>query len=371
MKYGFFLFVSTIFLVLTGYVLARSCQALPPKYGIRTIFTAIFTILFVIMMAGFLFGNVFSPALSKAFTFVGYTFLIVVSYLFISFLLVDVIRLVNYALHFAPAGMHLFRFWALIGSLVIIIPVLIAGNYNFNHPKLVQLNLSTEKPLKNKEVKIIAASDIHLGNSIDKKMLQKYVRLINAQHPDIVFLLGDVTDRSVDRVIEQDMQTEFKAIKAPLGVYAISGNHEYYSGKPAEIAKYLRASGITVLHDSACLVDNSFYVIGRDDRTNPRRKSLSELVKNLDNSHPKILLDHQPFNLEEAERNNIDLQLSGHTHNGQIFPGNLIVKSVYELAYGYLKKGKTQYYVSSGLGLWGPQYRIGTQSELVEIRLKY
>jgi len=90
----------------------------------------------------------------------------------------------------------------------------------------------------------------------------------------------------------------------------------------------------------------------------------------MDVKFPRILMDHQPFHLEEAEKNNIDLQISGHTHNGQFFPGNLFVKSMYELGYGYLKKGKTHYYVSSGLGLWGPQYRIGTESELVVIHLK-
>jgi Predicted phosphohydrolases len=353
------------------YVLIRIFQALPPKLNIRIIYAGIFVLLVVLLISGLLFENAFTPFIAKSVTFVGYTFLIVVSYLFISFLLVDIIRLSNIFFHFAPAGMQTFRFWAMTGSLVFIALALVAGNYNFNHPKLVQLNLSTDKPLKNKEIKIIAASDIHLGCSIDKKMLKRYVELINAQHPDIVFLLGDITDRSVDGLIGPDIQTELKAIKAPLGTFAIYGNHEYYSGKLKEIAKCLRASGITLLQDSVCLVDCSIYVIGRDDRTNTKRKPLAELVKGLDNSRPKILLDHQPYNLEDAERNGFDLQLSGHTHNGQIFPENLITKGFFELSYGYLKKGETQYYVTSGLGLWGPQYRIGTQSELVEIRLRY
>ena len=210
-----------------------------------------------------------------------------------------------------------------------------------------------------------------LGNSIDIQMLRKYVKLINAQHPDIVLLLGDITDRSASPLSEQNMKTELQSIHAPLGTYAIRGNHEYYSGKPKAIAGYLKASGITVLIDSACLVDNSFYIIGRDDRTNSKRKPLSEMVQGLDKDIPKILLDHQPFKLKDAEQNGIDLQLSGHTHDGQFFPGNLYVKKMFELGHGYLKKGKTHYYISSGLGIWGPHYRIGTQSELVEIRLKY
>jgi len=112
-------------------------------------------------------------------------------------------------------------------------------------------------------------------------------------------------------------------------------------------------------------------VVGREDRSNEKRKTLSELVKGLDKKYPTILMDHQPYHLEEAEKNNIDLQISGHTHNGQFFPGNLFVKKIYELGYGYLKKGNSHFYVSSGLGLWGPQYRIGTESELVVVNLRY
>ena len=167
------------------------------------------------------------------------------------------------------------------------------------------------------------------------------------------------------------MEEELSQLHAPLGVFAITGNHEFYSGVPEEINKYLRAAGVRMLHDSVALVDNSFYLVGRDDRTNPNRMKLSELVKGLQPDLPKILLDHQPYALEQACENDIDLQISGHTHNGQFFPGNLFVKRIFEVAHGYKKKGKTHFYVSSGLGIWGPLYRIGTQSELVEIQLKF
>jgi predicted MPP superfamily phosphohydrolase len=263
-----------------------------------------------------------------------------------------------------------FRLWMMVATLGVTGIAMIAGNYRFNHPSVVTLNLSTKNPRQNKVLTIVAASDIHLGISIDKKRLQSYVKMMNDQHPDIVLLAGDISDRSMIPVIKQNMLEEFSNIKAPMGVYAIYGNHEHYAETPTATADYLKKAGIVVLRDSACLVDNSFYLIGRDDRTNQKRKTLKEIVKGLDMKYPRILMDHQPFHLEEAENNNIDLQLSGHTHNGQFFPINLIIKSFYELSYGYLKKGNTHYYVSSGLGLWGPQYRIGTQSELVVIHLK-
>jgi hypothetical protein len=168
------------------------------------------------------------------------------------------------------------------------------------------------------------------------------------------------------------MEEELKQIKATLGVYAINGNHEYYSERPNSTSEFLQNKcGITVLRDSVALINNSLYVVGRDDRTNSKRNSLAEVMAGLDHTKPIILLDHQPFHLEEAEQNGVDIQISGHTHDGQIFPGNLIVKKMYEIGSGYKKKGNTHYYVSSGLGLWGPQYRIGTQSEIGVITLKF
>jgi predicted MPP superfamily phosphohydrolase len=180
-------------------------------------------------------------------------------------------------------------------------------------------------------------------------------------------LAGDIADHSTEPIIRQNMAEEFRSIKSKFGVFAVSGNHEYFSENPYQLQKYLESAGVTYLRDSVVLVDNSLYVVGRDDKINPNRASLNAILKDVDDSKSIILMDHQPFKLEEAVQNKVDLQVSGHTHNGQFFPGNLIVKKMYEVAHGYLKKENTHFYVSSGLGIWGPQYRIGTQSELVVI----
>ncbi|HET9571151.1 MAG TPA: metallophosphoesterase [Bacteroidales bacterium] len=344
---------------------------LPAKPIIRWVFGVGYILLFLALFAGLYFEQNLGLPFAKILTFTTYTFLLAVIYMALSFLVIDLVGLINRFIHFAPAGMYDVRQWTAVISLVVIAIVLIIGNYRFNHPALVQLDLTVENPIQHKEIKIVAASDIHLGTSIDKKMLHRYVQMINARKPDIIMLVGDITDRSFGPVMEQKMEQELSQLHAPLGVFAISGNHEYYSGVPEEINEYLRAAGIRMLHDSVALVDHSFYLIGRDDRTNPNRQPLEALIKGLKPELPKILLDHQPYALEQACNNGIDLQISGHTHNGQFFPGNLFVAKIFELGHGYLKKGKTHFYVSSGLGIWGPLYRIGTQSELVEIQLKY
>lgn len=371
MKLGFFLFAFS-FLVLTNvYVALRGWQSLALLPTSRIIYLASVITLFLAMMVSMMFGQKMPLLLAKVISFAGFTYILVFVYLLLSFLFVDLLRVLNLVVHFIPVHILVFRQWALFITLSVTAIAMVIGNYRFNHPQVVTLNLQSSNPTQHKTLKIVMASDIHLGFSIDKARLKSYVNLMNDQHPDVVLLAGDVSDRPMEPIIRQNMKEELSAIKATYGVYAINGNHEHYAETIHATEEYLKASGITFLRDAVCLVDSSFYIVGREDRSNLNRKSLAELVKGLDPAKPKIMMDHQPFHLEEAEQNGIDLQLSGHTHNGQFFPGNLIVKRMYELGYGYLKKGNTHYYVSSGLGLWGPQYRIGTQSELVVINFSY
>lgn len=371
MRIGFFIFAFGLFLTMAAYVSLRGWQALQSYNLARIIYLTSTIVLFLTLISGLIFSGNFSQTVAKTVSFIGFSYMIIMIYLLLSFLIFDLVRLSNSIFHFIPGSLAEVRLWWLIISIAITFFAMIYGNYRFNHPEIVYLNLKAADSHQNKKIRIVAASDIHLGVSIDKKRLQKYVEMINAQKPDLVLLAGDISDRSTIPLIKQNMAEELKKIHSTLGIYAISGNHEYFSENPHATGDYLKTAGITMLRDSSVLVGNSFYVIGRDDRTNLKRKPLSELTRELDQKVPKILLDHQPFDLHQAQQNGIDLQISGHTHNGQFFPGNLIVKKMYELGHGYLKKGKTHYYVSSGLGIWGPQYRIGTQSELVVIDFSY
>ncbi len=371
MKISFLIIAISILLTINSFVIIRGWQALSTVSTIRPYYLATMILFFIALLSSLIFGHLMPHNIAKVVSFFGFTYMIVFIYLLLSFLIVDIVRIANYFIHFLPVGMANFRLWTMLGTLAITSIALVIGNYKFNHPKIVTLNLTTNKPKQYRELKIVAISDLHLGISIDKGRLKNFVKLINDQHPDIVLMAGDVSDRSIIPIVRQNLNEELRLIKAPLGVYAINGNHEHYAETPNATAEYLKSAGIRVLRDEVSMINSRFYVIGRNDRSNLNRKNLSEIVKRLDKDLPKILMDHQPFHLEEAEKLDIDLQISGHTHNGQFFPGNLVVKKMYELGYGYLKKGNTNYYVSSGLGLWGPQYRIGSDSELVVINLKY
>ncbi|HSV98259.1 MAG TPA: metallophosphoesterase [Spirochaetota bacterium] len=224
-------------------------------------------------------------------------------------------------------------------------------------------------------VRIALATDIHLGVIIGNSRLERLVNKINDIKPDVILLAGDIVDEDLAPVIEQNLGETLRGLRAKYGVYAVTGNHEYIGGVE-DAVHYLEKHGIIVLRDNAVLIDGKFYVVGRDDRskagfTGEKRKPLNDIISGLDKRLPIILMDHQPFQLDEAVANGIDLQLSGHTHHGQMWPFNHITSAVYEISHGYVQKGDTHVYVSSGSGTWGPPVRVGTRPEIVQIRINH
>lgn len=260
-----------------------------------------------------------------------------------------------------------FSFGLIVGFIALL---MICGYLKYRVKERVELAISVDKKAeKLNSLKIVALSDLHLGYGIGRDELRHWVDLINKEEPDIVLIAGDIIDSSLRPVLQAKMWENFREIKSKYGIYTIMGNHEYISGAGGS-REFFQQAGINLLKDSSVLIDSTFYVVGRDDRTNTGRKPLSEIVAPLDKTKPIILLDHQPYNLEEAENNQIDFQFSGHTHRGQIWPISLVTDFLYEKSYGSLKKGKTEIYVSSGMGIWGGKFRIGTQSEYVVINMK-
>lgn len=307
------------------------------------------------------------PSVVTSFLYtLGSSWFFIMLYLLMLFLLLDIGRLV----HLIPRSFLLGN-WAVLGGITALMTVIFTIGYiTYQKKDRVELNLDVPATAQlDQPVKIVALSDIHVGYTIRKKEFARWVELINAENPDIVLIAGDITDNNVRPLIEQDMAVEFRKIRAKYGVYACPGNHEYIGGLP-ETVDFLADAGITVLRDSAALIDNRFYIVGRDDRTNTHRESIAELIDTLDQTKPIVLLDHQPYHLEEAEQNGITLQLSGHTHDGQVWPVSMITNSMYEVSHGYKKKDYTHIYVSSGMGIWGGKFRIGTRSEYVVIKLK-
>ena len=292
---------------------------------------------------------------------VGNSSIFVLLYLTMAFLVLDLLWL----LHVVPRA-WLFHHAGMSVALTLgLFFVFLLGNRHYYNKVRQPLTFTTAKPLQ-RDVKLVMASDLHLGYHNPRKELARWVDMINAERPDLVLIAGDIIDMSMRPLLEENMAEEFRRIEAP--VYACLGNHEYYSGEP-QAQQFYHDAGIRLLRDT-CMVAGDICIIGRDDRTNPHRRSLGALARMSDHSRYTIVLDHQPYHLEQAERAGIDLQLSGHTHHGQVWPISWITETVYECAFGSHQRGNTHYYVSSGLGIWGGKYRIGTRSEYAVITIR-
>lgn len=267
------------------------------------------------------------------------------------------------------------------GSAVSIIMaiVLLIGTRNAWSPVIRKYRVQIPKQAGGRsKLRIAMASDIHLGTTIGNAHLHRLLGKVGQIKPDIILLPGDILDDDIEPFIRKKMAAVLGKLDAPLGVYAVTGNHEYIGGKVPEFVAAMDAIGIRVLMDEAVLVDDSFYIIGRKDKAaggfrsgGEGRRPIGELVAPLDESLPMIMMDHQPSDLENAAGSGIDLSLSGHTHRGQMAPNHLITKRLFEVDWGYLKKGGLHAIVSSGFGFWGPPVRIGSRCEVLHIDVEF
>ena len=326
-------------------------------------------ILIGILCVGLLFMN-FGRKFDSAPLFVaqtayeiGTSSIFVLMYLVILFLVLDLGRL----FHLVPKAFFFHNGYAALGIFIFIFGIFLYGNLHYNNKVRVELDLKSSKPLP-KDYKVVMASDFHIGYHNPRKELARWVDLINAENPDFILIAGDIIDGSMRPLVEERMAEEFHRLKAP--VYACLGNHEFYAGHP-EAKQFYQDAGIHLLIDEAAVIDSAIVIIGRDDRTNRRRQPLKDLMYSLTShlspltSKYTIVLDHQPYHLDRTEAAGVDFQLSGHTHRGQLWPISWITDHVYECSWGPYQRGRTQYYISSGLGIWGGKFRIGTQSEYV------
>jgi len=368
----FFVRALSLYLPINVYIFIRAWQAIPPIFAYRLVYTILFVVVVSLFSAAMIGRNKLPLRFLKIIYPIGTTWLAFMVYFFLFFLVTDIIGLLNYWIHFLPENITLhFRQIQVYGASVVIVIMLIAGYYKFTHPSVNIYDLKINKKAgERKELRVIGISDIHLGLSIDKKRFSKYVDKINILKPDIILIAGDVIDNSTRLLNAEHLEDEINRMQAQLGMYMCLGNHDYRGG-PDRCLDFLKRTRINLLIDSVAHVDNSFWIIGRKDRSLGNRKSLKNLVAETVQSEPVFLLDHQPFHLEDAEENGVDFQLSGHTHNGQLWPGNLIVSKIYEVGHGYKKKGNLHVYVSSGLALWGPLFRIGTKSEIAVFNIKF
>jgi len=378
----FLLVVLGVYGLANFYILRRGWQALSRYPFPRTAFLVVFGLLILAYPLGRVLDGASRGVVSDVLIRSGSFYLALMLHLFFLLVVVDVFRLANAFLNFFPKGFAADpRKTGLIAFITVMgigLGVVVGGYVNALHLRLRTIEIDIDKPAGAgfRTLNIAMASDIHLGTVTGSRRLEKVVGRLNALEPDIVLLPGDIVDESVSRAEEEKMISCLRSIHAPLGVFSVSGNHEVYGGLEKNL-EYLRRGGVRVLQDEAVLVDEAFVLAGRKDPTilqsKERRMPIREILEKTgaDPKLPIILLDHQPVRLMEAVDAGIDLQLSGHTHAGQLFPLNLINKKIWEKYWGYLRKEKTQYYISCGVGTWGPPVRTGSIPEIVRIKVSF
>jgi predicted MPP superfamily phosphohydrolase len=373
----------TVFLSITGagtfYIWRRAVQAFSLAGPAEWILGAILGFLLVsYILAVMVERNTEMHWLGDTLTWIGSIWIFMLTWFFLSVVLVDLVRLADLAFSFLPdpstdayAKLRSAAGWTTVG---VVVGGFIFGHLNARHIRVKPMVLDVNKRSHHRSLTVVTASDLHLGVINAKRRTQIYVDKINAQNPDIVLLAGDVVDGALAPVKRRELGKILSQIKSKYGVYAVTGNHEYIGTVDASV-RYLEEHGIKVLRDEVIEVEG-LYIAGREDLSYNRasgrqRKTLPELLSDVDHSKPIMMMDHQPFHLEQAEEAGVDFQLSGHTHHGQFFPINLITNRVYEVSWGYKKKSNTHVYVSCGTGTWGPPVRIGSTPEIMTFEMRF
>lgn len=297
-------------------------------------------------------------------------------------LLFPVADLVAWGLRLAGMNLDASILWTGSITAALLASILARGVWNARTPIVRSHQISVQKSMGDRtSLKILAASDIHLGSIVGKRHLERLVQIAEERRPDLIVLPGDIIDDEIEPYIRQDMAAVMRRLRAPLGVYAVLGNHEYYGGDLALYVEQLQKGGVRVLLDEVVQAEG-LVIAGRKDLTaegrgHGGRKSLSELLGDaaatgIDTAGaPLILLEHQPYHLERAEAAGFDLMFSGHTHRGQMAPNHWITRRLYELDWGYKRKNQLHVFVSSGFGTWGPPIRIGSRSEVIEAEVSF
>lgn len=365
------------------------------------VYWAVFWLVALSYLAGRV-GEIFAPgSWSARLVLVGAHWLGAMFYFFLALLAIDLVGWLDRRLGFLPGWVHGNPAVSLAIGLVVLALVsglVIYGSWNARHPRVRHYDVTIRKPAGElKELRAVLVSDIHLGTIIGKDRLREMVEMVKGLDPDIVLLPGDIIDERVRPFAQERMGEIFRELRPKYGVFAVLGNHEYIGGQSEQAVRHLEEAGIRVLRDEWVKVADGFYLVGRENTARGRFAGernpssaptgveeqlggrvlaeepgpLSAIMAGVDRRLPIILMDHEPDRLGEAQAEGVDLQLSGHTHVGQLYPNNLITRRIYEVDWRLLRKGDFQVVVSSGFGTWGPPMRVGNKPELLHLMIRF
>ncbi|MCL2328172.1 MAG: metallophosphoesterase [Bacteroidetes bacterium] len=366
-----FLVMLCIYAAAHFYLYNRVCLAIAPSPEAKRYIAGVIILLALSFVGGMFLERAFSSTFSGIVFKIGVSWLPFLLYALLAIVAIDVVRLCNYFFHFLPQfSVHTTRLIAAGVAFLITITVIL-GHINATRTKITTIPLRIHKSVTGeKNIRIAMVSDIHFGTIINRSWEEKLVRLLQEQNPDLIVFCGDIVDSDIEPVLRHKIGEHLQELTPPFGIYAVLGNHEYIGGIEKTRA-YFKEINLPILADSVATLVNGIQIVGRNDRSSHKQRPLDSLMQNIDHTKPIIVLNHQPFNLNESVEQRVDLHLSGHTHDGQLFPFNFITGALFELSWGYLQKENTHFYVSSGFGTWGPNVRVGNRPEIVVLEVEF
>ena len=393
------IYLSPIYLLLNLYILRwaylwmGTCHSILRTLVFRLIFAVIYVLLSTSLLTGFLIKN--PKSLHRMLKITGNYFLGIFLYTLVIILLADFGRiLLKYVFH--ASWIHSRTAFTVAGAICALLILLLSacGIFHAKYIKTTSYDVIINKTIPERtSMKIVLLADTHFGYNAGVLHARELVRKINKQKPDLVCIAGDIFDNEYDAIRNPEkLEKTLRGIKSTYGVYACWGNHdlneEILAGftfkhkdgdlsdiKDPRMKKFLKDSNIHILEDESVLINDQFYVIGRKDaslteKIDETRKAPAQLTEKLDRDKPIIMIDHQPKELQELADAGVDLDLCGHTHDGQTFPGNFTIKLMWENPCGLLIKDNMTNITTSGAGVWGPAMRIGTDSEICSINIQ-
>ena len=393
------IYLSPIYLLLNLYILRwaylwmGTCHSILRTLGFRLIFAVIYVLLSTSLLTGFLIKN--PKSLHRMLKITGNYFLGIFLYTLVIILLADFGRiLLKYVFH--ASWIHSRTAFTVAGAICALLILLLSacGIFHAKYIKTTSYDVIINKTIPERtSMKVVLLADTHFGYNAGVLHAKELVRKINKQKPDLVCIAGDIFDNEYDAIRNPEkLEKTLRGIKSTYGVYACWGNHdlneEILAGftfkhkdgdlsdiKDPRMKKFLKNSNIHILEDESILINDQFYVIGRKDaslteKIHETRKAPAQLTEKLDRDKPIIMIDHQPKELQELADAGVDLDLCGHTHDGQTFPGNFTIKLMWENPCGLLIKDNMTNITTSGAGVWGPAMRIGTDSEICSINIQ-
>lgn len=393
------IYLSPIYLLLNLYILRwaylwmGTCHSILRTLGFRLIFAVIYVLLSTSLLTGFLIKN--PKSLHRMLKITGNYFLGIFLYTLVIILLADFGRiLLKYVFH--ASWIHSRTAFTVAGAICALLILLLSacGIFHAKYIKTTSYDVIINKTIPERtSMKVVLLADTHFGYNAGVLHARELVRKINKQKPDLVCIAGDIFDNEYDAIRNPEkLEKTLRGIKSTYGVYACWGNHDLneeilasftFKHKDGDLSdikdprmkKFLKNSNIHILEDESVLINDQFYVIGRKDaslteKIHETRKAPAQLTEKLDRDKPIIMIDHQPKELQELADAGVDLDLCGHTHNGQTFPGNFTIKLMWENPCGLLSKDNMTNITTSGAGVWGPAMRIGTDSEICSINIQ-